>query len=390
MINFPANPIVGQEFTAAGVLWIWDGVKWVVNGLSTAYLPLVGGNLTGPLTLDADPAAPLQPVTEQMFNRYPMIGDNRIINGDMRIDQRNSGAVITSTGYTVDRWQLQSSPAGIGESRQGGASLGFSACLVFISTSAYVSAAGDYFLWSQPIEADMISDFQWGTSQAQPVTLSFWATSSLTGMFSGCLYNGNASGRTYLFSYNIPIANTWVKITVTIPGDTVGPWVMNGNAAALYVQFDLGSGANYRGPANVWGSNGFCGVTGSQSIVATNGAALYITGVKLEIGTVATPFNHKSLSESLADCQRYCIVNDPAQSFVMGGYNQAGAQDLFQIMFPTTMRAVPTVNIAGAGGTNWTGVATSNINPLGFVASITVAVAGAYIVAVNWNADAEL
>ena len=159
-------------------------------------------------------------------------------------------------------------------------------------------------MFAQPIEADAVSDLQWGTAGAQPATLSFWADSSLTGTFSGAIRNA-AGTRTYAFTYSIPVASTWTKIAITIPGDTAGTWVMSGNAAALTLDFDLGSGVNFRGAANAWASAGYIGVTGTQSVLSVNGAVLAVTGVKLEIGNVATPYNRQSLAKSMADCQRY-------------------------------------------------------------------------------------
>ena len=276
MIDFPNSPTLGQQFTAAGVTWQWDGTKWLPSGLSPTVVP--------------------------------GINDNRIINGDMRIDQRNGGASGTANNvYTIDRWQYVANQAGKitwGRATATPAT-GFGYCLSFTSSSAYTPLLSDYFIIRQTIEADMVSDFAFGTASAQTVTLSFWAQSSLTGMFSGSLTNVIAN-RSYPFSYSLPIANTWTKITVTIPGDTTGSWVLSGNGASTIVVFDLGCGGTYHGPANVWaGPNGFWGVTGAVTLVAVNGATFNVTGVKLEIGSVATPYNRQSLAKSMADCQRY-------------------------------------------------------------------------------------
>ncbi len=275
MLDFPASPTIGQQYTAAGVTWVWDGVKWLPSGLSPTVVP--------------------------------GINDNRIINGDMRIDQRNAGAVGTATGYTVDRWAYYDTQPSKGSWQRTGpaaAPVGFPYALFFQSLSAYVSSATDVFELLQAIEADMVSDFAWGTANAQPVTLSFWAWSTLAGTFSGAILN-YAATRSYPFSYSLPTANTWTKIIITIPGDTGGAWVMSGNSGAFYLIFDLGCGSTVRGTANAWQAGAFYGVTGSVSVVGTNNAAFQVTGVKLETGSVATPFNRQSLSKSLADCQRY-------------------------------------------------------------------------------------
>jgi hypothetical protein len=84
---------------------------------------------------------------------------------------------------------------------------------------------------------------------------------------------------------------------------------MSGNAGSAALFFDLGSGANARGPANAWASANRVGANGAVSVVAVNGASFYVTGVKLEIGSVATPYNRQSLAKSMADCQRYYQTN---------------------------------------------------------------------------------
>jgi hypothetical protein len=326
MIDFPANPTVGQQFTAAGVTWVWDGVKWSASGLSIAYVPLAGF--------------------------VPAMNDNRLINGDMRVDQRGvaSGGGGTATGYTVDRWTFTGTQANKGQWQRtsaGPQTIGFPYGLIFSSSSAYVSLATDAFQFAQPIEADMISDFQWGTAQAQPVTLSFWAYSSLTGTFSGAI--GNYAGtRAYPFTFSIPIANVWTKVTITIPGDTVGTWAMSGNAGALIVRFDLGSGANYRGPAGAWGSINASGANGAVSVVATNGAQFMVTGVKLEIGNVATPYNRQSLAKSLADCQRYYYQGVPPLRGSVSAGNASTAIGRLGARHPVQMRASPTITMLAA------------------------------------------
>jgi hypothetical protein len=357
MIDFPNSPTVGQQFTAAGVTWTWDGAKWLPAGLSPTVVP--------------------------------GINDNRIINGDMRIDQRNNGASGTATNvYTVDRWfygASQASKVTWGRNTNGPGFM-FPYGLNLTSSSAYASLVTDTFYFDQHIEADMISDFAWGTVATQPVTLSFWAYSSLTGTFSGALVNWAAT-RSYPFTYSIPTANTFTRIAVTIPGDTTGTWVMSGNGGSLYLRFDLGSGANYRFPAGAWVNGNACGANGAVSVVAVNGATIIVTGVKLEIGSTATPYNRQSMAKSMADCQRYYVG---PQSLLLGGYCNAGGQDYFPVTFPTTMRAAPTMNVSGSGGSGYSTVGTGSISSVGFTTATTVPALSGYIMNYNWNASAEL
>ena len=356
----PVSPQNGSQWydLVGGQLYVWvnDGTssQWVVavnQSISGVYLPLAGGTLTGPLTLAADPVNPLDAATKQYVDAGVLAaraGENRIINGDMRIDQRNNGASGTAGGFTVDRWSFYGSQASKGNwGRNTGGPSGFPYWLGFGSLSAYALTASDYFVFSQSIEADMVSDFAWGTSSAQPVTLSFWAFSSLTGTFGGSVTNYGQT-RSYVFSYSIPTANTWTKITVTIPGDMSGTWVMSGNTGAVILSFDFGSGATYRSAAGAWAAGLRFGVNGAVNVISTNGANFGVTGVKLEIGNVATPFNRQSLAKSMVDCQRYYQV--VAGSALINAA-AAGQYVSVSVPYPVAPRAMPTApTILGNAG----------------------------------------
>jgi hypothetical protein len=369
MIDFPASPTLGQQFTASGVIWVWDGTKWTATGLNVAYLPLSGGSMTGPIVLAADPASAMQAATRQYVDAQnaaqPVaMNDNRIINGDMRIDQRWNGASNVVTGYTIDRWQYISAQASKGTWGRDVSNLpSFPYRLGFASSSAYASLAADYFFFIQSIEADMVSDFAWGTAGAQSVTLSFWVNCTLTGTLSGAISNA-AGTRCYPFTYSIPVASTWTRIVITIPGDPTGAWVMSGNAASMSVSFDLGCGSGRRGPAGAWATttaaNSYLGATGSVSVVGINSALFQVTGVKLEIGSVATPYNRQSLAKSMADCQRYYQSFTSIQ--VCTGSGSAGVYTTSSIILPVQMRAVPTLVQSGNAYGQCTGVSTAPVS----------------------------
>ena len=234
---------------------------------------------------------------------------NRIINGAMVIDQRNAGASVTPTGgsYTLDRWQVVASAASKFSIQQNAGSVtpptGFTNYLGATSLSAYTVGASEAFNVFQKIEGFNTSDLAWGTASASAVTLSFRVYSSLTGSFGGFLQN-SASDRFYSFSYSISSANTWTTISVTISGDTTGTWLTT-NGVGIRLGFSLGTGSSYSGSAGSWGSSVNYAPTGSVSVVGTNGATFYITGVQLEKGSTATSFDYRPYGTELALCQRY-------------------------------------------------------------------------------------
>jgi len=224
------------------------------------------------------------------------------------INQRNAGASGTASGYTVDRWTYQPSQASKGTWQQNAGSVtppaGFTNYLGFTSSSAYTVGSSEFFLLQQPIEGFNTADLGFGTANAKTVNLSFWVRSSLTGTFGGAL-NNSAFNRSYPFSFTISAANTWEQKSVTIAGDTTGTWIGATNGVGLYVNFSLGAGATVSGTANAWAGSFFVSATGATSVVGTNGATFYITGVQLEVGSTATSFDYRPYGTELQLCQRY-------------------------------------------------------------------------------------
>ena len=240
---------------------------------------------------------------------------NRIINGDMRIDQRNAGASVTGNDsvFPVDRLKIEASQSSKLTVQQNAGSItppsGFSNYCGVTSSSAYSVAASDYFAVVQYIEGYNVSDLAFGSASASTITLSFWVRSSLTGTFGGALRNSGAS-RSRAFAYTISAANTWEYKTVTIAGDTTGTWLTT-NGIGLYVAFGLGVGSTYSGTAGAWAGANYLSATGATSVVGTNGATFYITGVQLEAGSVATPFERRSYGQELQLCLRYFETSYP-------------------------------------------------------------------------------
>jgi len=277
---------------------------------------------------------------------------NKIINGAMVIDQRNSGNSGTAAGYTVDRWSMSSNLSTKGTWQQNAGSVtppaGFTNYLGFTSNSAYTLAAGDFFSFYQPIEGYNVADLGFGTANAKTVTLSFWVRSSLTGTFGGSLGN-NGSSRCYPYTYTINSANTWEQKSITVAGDTTGTWLTN-NGTGLTVSIAFGVGSTYSGTAGSWASANYLSATGATSVVGTNGATFYITGVQLEVGTTATNFDYRSIGTELALCQRYYAkMNSTVSNGACGaGVARASTASNVFIKLPVTMRTIPTVSYSSA------------------------------------------
>jgi hypothetical protein len=287
---------------------------------------------------------------------------NRIINGAMVIDQRNAGASVTPTTstYTLDRWQAGANVSSKYSVQQNAGSVtppvGFTNYLGVTSLSAYSIGATDNLNINQFIEGFNVADLGWGTANAKTVTLSFWVRSSLTGTFGGSILN-SAVDRSYPYTYTISSANTWEQKSITIAGDTSGTWLTtNGIGVRLY--FGLGVGSTFSGTAGAWAGTAYLSATGATSVVGTNGATFYITGVQLEVGSSATGFEYVNYQTSLANCQRYFEVQGDNASDMAGIASDAIAS--FGYAWPTkncpinmrvTKRTAPTVTGTSSGGT---------------------------------------
>jgi hypothetical protein len=291
---------------------------------------------------------------------------NRIINGDMRISQRNSTSSVTASDisqkvFTVDRWGYRVLAANKMTIQQNAGSVtppvGFPNYLGITSSSAYTVGSGEFFTIAQVIEGYNISDLGWGTANAKTVTLSFWVRSSLTGTFGGALGNNDFS-RSYPFSYTISAANTWEFKTLTIAGDTSGTW-QGENGGGIDLRFSMGAGSTYSGTAGSWSSSAFLSATGATSVVGTNGATFYITGVQLEIGTSATPFERRMYGNELALCQRYFNrFGGGSSDYSFGiGFRDAASTISLSAQMPVSLRATPSVSFNGTvytiGGTQF-------------------------------------
>jgi hypothetical protein len=332
---------------------------------------------------------------------------NRIINGDMRIDQRNAGAAVTAnTGYSLDRWKIFNNTDGAWSIQQdSSAPTEFNNSLKVTVTTADASLGSTQNAWiTQAIEGFNTSDLGWGTANAKTVTFSFWVRSSLTGTFSLFFLN-SAANRSYVTNYTINAADTWEQKSVTLTGDTSGTWIGATNGIGLYAAFNMATGSSYIGTVNTWGSY-IQATSGSVQLLSTLNATWYITGVQLEVGSVATPFERRPYGTELQLCQRYYETTYPEGVAV--GSVDAGpvnfrapttAQTIVSCYFyKVTKRASPTVTfwngVTGASG-EWRGsssgdraITLTNGGVSGFGA--TGGASNDFIQQGHWESSAEL
>lgn len=277
------------------------------------------------------------------FNSNGLFFRNRIINGDMRIAQRGTAAVTTDGSFPVDRFKVSQSTDGAFSAQQDtSVPAGFVNSVKITTTTADATLTTTQNLnLSQFIEGTNIGDLAWGTANARTVTLSFWVRSSLTGTFGGSLRNG-AFDRSYAFTYSISVADTWEYKTVTIPGDTSGTW-LNTTGIGVNVVFGLGAGPDRSGAAGAWAAANYVSATGAVSVIGTLNATWYVTGVQLETGSVATPFERRPFTTELQLCQRYYyrVTADDTSYGFSGAFADSATRGFAFGQFPVTMRTTP-------------------------------------------------
>lgn len=273
---------------------------------------------------------------------------NRIVNGDMRIDQRNGGASVTVdadvTVYGPDMWRGTGQAADGKFTMQRSASSPPSGFTHFLrctvaTADASVGASQRYILW-QPIEGLSMSDLGFGAAGARTITLSFWVRCSITGDFSGAL-RSNGGLRSFPFTITVDVANTWEFKTVVIPGDTTGTWVTD-NSQWGHLSISLGAGTDFDSPAGAWAGGNYLGPAGGTALISSLGATFDLTGVQLEPGAGATDFERAGFGEMFRRCQRYLQRFDGANNYFAVGHAFSTSGAFVTHQFPVPMRVAPT------------------------------------------------
>jgi hypothetical protein len=366
---------------------------------------------------------------QEAFSLLGARNRNRIINGSMVLDQRNGGASVNGAAgvYPVDRFEIENiTGGGTATGQQSStAPTGFTNSLLITVTGTDTSLAStDYYTVRQIIEGYNISDLGFGSSSASTVTISFWVRSSVTGIYCFSLGNGG-NNRGYATEYTINVANTWEKKVITIPGCTDGTWGTT-NGRGIQCRWCMGTGTSRQATVNTWATSEVHGTSNQTNLFATNGATFYLTGVQLEEGKVATPFEFRSYGQELALCQRYyynTMFINGADSYTAPTTNYMEVQGTrhrvadvtgyqTQVIFhPVIMRSSPNITLYNPNNSgtsaqvalynfdgtvaNSTAVSAQKIRPGSFAlwayTGVTVGTAGMSLISwAHWAASSEL
>ena len=280
-----------------------------------------------------------------------LTGRNLIINGAMQVAQRGTSFTNpANTAYTLDRWKVTHIHGGaVDISQSTEAPVGFYNSLKVDVTTADASvAASDMYMVYQLVEDNTARHLEIGTSDAVSVSVSFWVRSSKTGTY--CVnIKTNDSTRAFVSEYTINSANTWEKKEVSLTLDTTGSWYSAN--VALSLGFVIMAGTNYHISNETWTttSSNFAPATSNQvNGLDSTANEWYITGVQLEIGETATPFEHRSFGDEMAKCQRYYYMHayggDAASASVGVGALYTGTILNCPVSFPVRMRAAPSLD----------------------------------------------
>ena len=287
--------------------------------------------------------------SEQWAAASPIGTKNLIINGNMQIAQRGTSVSgITAVGYyTIDRWIMQLSSAGtwtMSQDTDVPTGQGFANSLKWQCTSS--TATPIYNVFWYKVEGQMLQHLKKGTANAEPVTLSFWIKSNKTGTYQVNLQDVD-NNRIIGATYTISSANTWEKTTITFEGDTTGAFD-NNNAESLNIEWWFATNATYSGGAvpTSWETQSDNDRAAGLTVNISDSTSNYIniTGVQLEVGDTATPFEVMPYDMNLARCQRYYQVSSASGRF----YTSDGYWGL-QYVHKVQMRATPTIGTISGG-----------------------------------------
>jgi len=313
----------------------------------------------------------LSKVNPNFVEQTPYGRRNLIINGAMQVAQRGTSfttSVLQSSTYTVDRWLYYNDVVSKRTIEQSSTSPnGFNNSLK-VTVIATDTTGPQQFLRCY-LEGQNLTALDWASGSGNSATLSFWVRSSVTGQHGGAIQDSNGA-YSYPFAYTITSANVWEHKTVYITAPTGGTWNYT-NGRGMSIAFENGVGYQ-KNTAGAWTTTNATSSTGSVNLCATNGATWYITGIQLELGATATPFEHRSFGEEWDACQRYCTVynvgagNTHPQNLVSPnhpvpgapGHNDVSNRPEWFMSYPVK-RATPTITVSDPTFMRW--LASSNV-----------------------------
>jgi len=303
---------------------------------------------------------------------------NLLINGDMQVFQRATAATASTTTYkTADRWMLYDSSSGAFTSEKYAMSLaelnttGHSQALELNVTTADTSiAAGEFCFIRQIIEAQNLQQLQYGTAAAKDLTLSFWVKSKIAGIYCAQILKTDSTAYFLPIEYTINNVDTWEYKTITYTptaGSTSlitnsGGVITNDNNAGMQVTFGLVWGSDYHGTNNTWTSAAKYATSNQVNWMSSTSNDFYLAGVQLEVGSVATDFEHRSFDVELDRCKRYfqksynyetSIGTSTQIGFTTTGGHQGGTSTGYiegGIEYDKVMRAVPSLTFYDHSG----------------------------------------
>ena len=301
-----------------------------------------------------------------VYDNSALSNRNLIINGAQNIHQRGNQTGLTASAYGTDRFEFTIQGRdelvyNLAQNTDVPSGYGFANSLSFQATTAESAiAANEYAFISQKIEAQNLQHLAYGTSSAKKLTASFWVKSSVTGTFCLGLYKDDSTTQVHNKTYTISSASTWEHKTITFEANTLsGGAIADDNGLGLYVTWHLAAGSDYDSGSSTssgWATaaaNNWCEPSTTDAVITTTNATFLLTGVQLEIGDTATPFEHRSYGDELIRCQRYfCKIENTTGSGQYFSMLQAYGNNVFGVLadYPVTMRTTPAAAQSGTFG----------------------------------------
>ena len=346
----------------------------------------------------------------------PLSNRNIIINGAMKVAQRATSVTsintIATRYATIDRMFHAFNSSGTWTSTQeSDGPNGFSKSWKVDCTAERSLTAGTYAIIGIRMEAQDMQHLKYGTSSAEDTVISFWVKSNKTGAASFEMSQTDNSAKQFCTGYTINVADTWEYKTITIPGDTSGV-INDDNGMGMGIYWWLGSGSSFTG-----GTHNTTWEAATQTnrnadnldLGGTIGDYFQITGIQWELGTQATPFEHRSFGDELKGCERYyeksyTYVSPPGTTTTNGSLTHRKSNALssytdFTIRFQTRKRTTPTIGLYSPSSATEGQIKSDNsdvtandgdTNEQGFIVTTSPAQAADVVQQMHYSADAEL